>query len=176
MDGTLEVIPLGGYNDPANAGEHDDFVLVQGTALGGQFDDVSYDGSLLSATFSGSGFFRSHVGEGLFRIVEYGPNDVTFINYQALPGDANGDLVVDVTDFNIWNVNKFTGGTDWITGDFNGDGVTDVTDFNVWNNNKFTSAGRAAVVAEPLVSVWMLLWLLIPLQRQRRLCRAGRRA
>ncbi len=65
-----------------------------------------------------------------------------------LPGDANLDGIVDVSDFNIWNQNKFVShdptspGTGWSTGDFNGDGVTDVADFNIWNNNKFTSAVR----------------------------------
>ena len=63
-------------------------------------------------------------------------------------GDANLDGVVDVSDFNIWNLNKFTSndpalpGKGWATGDFNCDGVTDVSDFNIWNINKFTSALR----------------------------------
>ncbi len=38
--------------------------------------------------------------------------DVTFINYLALPGDANGDMTVDGQDFVIWNANKFTSGND----------------------------------------------------------------
>ena len=65
-----------------------------------------------------------------------------------LPGDANLDGIVDVSDFNIWNRNKFVSndpdspGMGWSTGDFNGDGVTDVADFNIWNINKFTSALR----------------------------------
>ena len=56
------------------------------------------------------------------------------------PGDANLDDVTDVRDFMIWNVHKFTSGTDWTTGDFNGDAVTDVRDFMIWNVHKFTSA------------------------------------
>ena len=57
----------------------------------------------------------------------------------ALMGDANLDGVVDVSDFNVWNANKFTHCGTWETGDFTGDGLVDVSDFNVWNANKFTS-------------------------------------
>ncbi len=69
-------------------------------------------------------------------------------------GDANLDGVTDVRDFMIWNVNKFTSGTDWTTGDFNGDAVTDVRDFMIWNLHKFTSAPEPAPqnVDEPAVA------------------------
>lgn len=53
-------------------------------------------------------------------------------------GDANLDGVVDVSDFNLWNGNKFTMEAAWCSGDFNADGVVDVSDFNIWNGNKFT--------------------------------------
>lgn len=62
-------------------------------------------------------------------------------------GDANLDGVVDVSDFNLWNGNKFTSGTTWSQGDFNADGVVDVADFNVWNGNKWTDS--AIAVPEP---------------------------
>ena len=55
-------------------------------------------------------------------------------------GDANLDGVVDVSDFNIWNTNKFSMSSNWCSGDFSADGVVDVSDFNLWNGNKFESA------------------------------------
>lgn len=64
-------------------------------------------------------------------------------------GDANLDGVVDVSDFGIWNSNKFTNTLLWSDGDFTGDGVVDVSDFGVWNGNKFTSSDSAAAVPEP---------------------------
>ncbi len=64
------------------------------------------------------------------------------------PGDANLSGGTDVSDFNIWNTNKFTSGTDWRSGDFNGDGTTDVRDFNAWNTAKFTLAASPAPVSE----------------------------
>ncbi len=57
-----------------------------------------------------------------------------------LYGDANLDAVVDVSDFNIWNDNKFEATGTWCQADFNADGSTDVSDFNIWNDNKFQSA------------------------------------
>ncbi|MEM7313008.1 MAG: Calx-beta domain-containing protein, partial [Planctomycetota bacterium] len=53
-----------------------------------------------------------------------------------LGGDANLDGSVDVSDFNVWNNNKFTSTPAWCSGDFYSDGAVDVSDFNVWNNNK----------------------------------------
>lgn len=57
-------------------------------------------------------------------------------------GDANLDGVVDGSDFNIWNSNKFTNNTAWTRGNFNADSAIDGSDFNLWNSNKFTSSLR----------------------------------
>ena len=61
-----------------------------------------------------------------------------------LPGDANLDGVVDASDFNVWNANKFGSGT-WCTADFTLDGVVDASDFNVWNANKFSASDSDAI-------------------------------
>jgi hypothetical protein len=55
-------------------------------------------------------------------------------------GDGNLDGVVDGSDFNLWNSNKFTLVAAWSRGDFNADGAVDGSDFNLWNGNKFTSS------------------------------------
>ena len=61
-------------------------------------------------------------------------------------GDANLDGVVDGSDFNRWNDNKFaTCYTTWGAGDFNGDGAADGSDFNIWSLRRFTAAAAAAV-------------------------------
>ena len=92
---------------------------------------------------------ESHMNRGHFlESITQTANSVTIDIYAALPGDANGDKSVDVSDFNIWNANKFTSTDDWTKGDFNHDGFVDVTDFNVWNANKFTSFSPN-VVPEP---------------------------
>lgn len=129
----------GTYTDPSVAGTFDEFTILLAASVTGTFSQFDYDGGTLSLSFSGNGMARYHVGNGLFRILDYDATQVDLLNYQALGGDANGDGVVDGQDFIIWNTNKFTAGTDWTTGDFNGDGITDGQDFIVWNSNKFTS-------------------------------------
>ena len=74
-----------------------------------------------------------------------------------LVGDANLDGSVDVSDFNIWNENSFTSGSNWCEGDFNADGVYDVSDFNIWNGNAFTSSDHGGVSAVPEPSSAALL-------------------
>ena len=63
-----------------------------------------------------------------------------------LPGDANLDGVVDGSDFNRWNANRFASTGRWSQGDFNADGVTDGSDFNVWNANKFQASDRDSML------------------------------
>ena len=63
----------------------------------------------------------------------------------TLPGDATLDGVVDGSDFNRWNSNKFTTGATWEHGDFNCDGSVDGSDFNAWNANKFSSLDLATI-------------------------------
>ncbi|MEM7314218.1 MAG: hypothetical protein AAF497_13805, partial [Planctomycetota bacterium] len=76
----------------------------------------------------------------------------------TLFGDMNLDRIVDISDFNIWNANKFQSNTGWEHGNVNCDSGTDISDFNIWNSNKFQSAD-AAQVPEPdgLVLVLMIL-------------------
>jgi hypothetical protein len=74
-----------------------------------------------------------------------------------LTADANLDGAVDVSDFNVWNGNKFTMTPAWCSGDFNADGSVDVSDFNAWNSNKFQTSGPI-LVPEPenLYVLWVM--------------------
>ncbi len=115
----------------------------------GTFD--SLDGAVIvedgEPTYVGS---NGQGEDGMFRYVLSTDTTLTLVSYFAVPGDANGDGFVDTSDFNIWNANRFTLGTDWTSGDFNGDGLTDTADFNLWNRNRFTSVPLpAAAVPEP---------------------------
>ena len=151
LGGTLAIQTLGGsYLDPTAPGSFDAFNLISASLITGVFDEIEYDGLALEPTFGVGidGSFATHVGDGLFRLINYSDDVVALANYAALPGDANADGVVDGLDFIIWNDHKFTTGTDWTTGDFNGDGLTDGLDYVVWNANKFTSI-QDNVVPEP---------------------------
>ena len=78
-----------------------------------------------------------------------------------LVGDANLDGSVDVSDFNIWNGNKFTNRIGWCSGDFDADGSVDVSDFNLWNSNKFSAADNTTIVPEPPDSSTFLLGFMV---------------
>jgi len=57
-----------------------------------------------------------------------------------LPGDANLDGAVDLTDLHIWNSNKFTNQAAWTKGDFDASGLIDTADFNIWYANRFSNS------------------------------------
>jgi hypothetical protein len=70
----------------------------------------------------------------------------------CIPGDINGDGLVDVADYNIWAANVGKTGATWSQGDLNGDGLVDVADYNIWAANVGKSATSASTVA-PSVDV-----------------------
>jgi len=37
----------------------------------------------------------------------------------------------------VWNINKFTNNAAHSQGDFNADGTVDVSDWNLWNSQRF---------------------------------------
>lgn len=164
LDGTIRIDDAG-YTGPANRGTTDLFTILSATSIDNQLDEVRYNGVLLGTNpvytgTSGGGL------DGMFREYDVSGGQLIVSNYLALGGDANGDRVVDGTDFGIWNANKFRTGTNWTTGDFNGDGNTDGSDFSIWNAAKFTSASRPAIlVPEPGILTDILmsvlgLWIL----------------
>ncbi len=65
-----------------------------------------------------------------------------------LPGDANGDGKVDLTDFGILKNNFGTGMTQ-AQGDFDGNGRVDLTDFGIFKQ-AFAAQGAVARVADPM--------------------------
>jgi len=63
---------------------------------------------------------------------------------QAIPGDANNDGKVDVSDLGILAANYgMTAGATWELGDFNNDGKVDVSDLGILAANYGTGSGSA---------------------------------
>jgi probable HAF family extracellular repeat protein len=81
-------------------------------------------------------------------------------------GDANLDGIVDGSDFNLWNANKFTLTLAWDEGEFNGDGAVDGSDFGLWNTHKFTASDGVASVPEPGWLGVLTLFAALPLARR----------
>ena len=124
---------------------------IAGGSNDGAFDltgDGSVNGDDLSAWLSDAG--ERNLGAGL----------------AYLPGDANLDGVVDVSDFNAWNSAKFSNNTNWTDGNFDASNVIDVSDFNIWNGNKFQSSSPSAV-PEPVLAGWLLAALGLAVVRRR---------
>ena len=132
----------------------------------GNFATVSYDGTELSSDFAGdNGSFRAHVGNGLFRNLNYDGNDVSLTNLFALEGDADGDMDIDITDFNILASNFDGSGVNsatnnWTTADFDADGDIDITDFNFLASN-FADSGYGGAEGSQVPEPGSLLLLVL---------------
>ncbi len=139
--GDLE-IRLGTFNDTTVPGTVEVLTLLAATDLQGSFDATRVDTTPIveDPTYVG---ISSNGDDGMFRSVlvdEDNSNKIEIVNYLALPGDANGDMVVDGEDFLILVENRFQTNKDWVTGDFDGNGVTDGQDFFIWQENRFATA------------------------------------
>src|SRR3954464_8515381 len=88
--------------------------------------------------------------------------------FVTLPGDYNGDGVVDSADYIVWR--KYFGDTTSLVADGNGNGTVDASDYVVWRANigrtwqsLATGAGARSAVPEPTVLAFALLasgWML----------------
>ena len=77
----------------------------------------------------------------------------------ALPGDANGDGVVDVADLGILGANFAGTEAQFTDGDFNGDRAVDVADLGILGANWGASQ---QIIVNPLPgAAWMGLSLLV---------------
>ena len=163
-------------------GVWDNFVVTEldGGGIDGDFnDDTVYDcldvdalvaeivGGSNDAAFDLTGDTMVNVDDLNAWLAEAGAvNNASGNSY--LIGDANLDGSVDISDFNLWNSNKFTNVAAWCSGDFNADGVIDTSDFNLWNTEKFNSADGAAAVPEPAGLVLLMGGCFLALVARRR--------
>ncbi|KPK78958.1 MAG: hypothetical protein AMJ81_14170 [Phycisphaerae bacterium SM23_33] len=67
-----------------------------------------------------------------------------------IPGDANGNGVVDGLDYNAWSLHYQQAGG-WAEGDFNGDGTADGLDYNIWSIHYLDEVGQAPAGAQTQV-------------------------
>lgn len=74
---------------------------------------------------------------------------VTFTGFIGYPGDANLDLVCNISDFAILAANFNQTDVEWEQGDFNKDTVTNIADFALMAANFNTTAPTARSIPEP---------------------------
>ncbi|MEM8865695.1 MAG: hypothetical protein AAGF31_09160, partial [Planctomycetota bacterium] len=88
--------------------------------------DIAGDLSITSASA-----IDDFAGSGMLRV----SGDLT-VTAGVLPGDYNGDLIVDAGDYTVWRTNLgATSPTGNGPGDGNGDGVTDAADYTIWRDS-----------------------------------------
>ncbi|MCA9184487.1 MAG: hypothetical protein R3E01_03385 [Pirellulaceae bacterium] len=74
-----------------------------------------------------------------------------------LPGDYNGNGIVDAADYTIWK-DSFGSASD-LAADGNGDGVVDAADYTVWKDNFGLAGGMTFSIAVPESSCLTLMSL-----------------
>jgi hypothetical protein len=151
---TNKALPVGDFTRDGNTDCADIDLLIQAIAQGINAPqlDLNGDGQL---TLADRDVWLAAAGSN-----NLGPG----LSY--LLGDANLDGNVDVSDFNIWNVNKFTPTLSWCDANFNADQIVDVSDFNLWNSNKFQSAILLVPEPESLIVMFIGLTLLLVFRRR----------
>ncbi len=91
-----------------------------------------------------------------------GVDNVRILQYNFIPGDANGDGKVDINDLTIVLGHYNQQGMTWTEGDFTGDGVVDINDLTIVLANYNTTAtyGGPAAVPEPGGAVMLIAGLM----------------
>ncbi len=124
-----------------------------GGSVQGSADLVLGKGTATSSNYSG---ILDEVSFFTGLLTQDDIDDMVDIGSPELPGDANEDGSVDVTDLGILATNYgATSGMNWGEGDFTGDGAVDVSDLGILATNYGTSIESAAAVPEP--SAFMML-------------------
>jgi hypothetical protein len=101
-------------------------------------------------------------------------DDQTSLSYfviGTLLGDANGDLMVNVSDLSILAANYgMTSGATWLTGDFTGDGLVNVSDLSILAANYGGSSAELASflsTPEPMTMTLLTIGGLAMLRRRK---------
>lgn len=71
----------------------------------------------------------------------------------TLPGDYNGNGVVDTADFSVWRSCEGKSGAN-LPADGNGDGIVDQSDRDLWRAHYGESGALSAVPEAPAIVVW----------------------
>lgn len=157
LSGTIAITTpsVGGiqYMGPTIRGRMESIMVLGAAALTSSSSAITYNGASVPANLQLYAGANQSGLDGVFRNIFVNSTSVHVVHYLALPGDANGDCVVDGSDYGILNANRFQHGTNWTTGDFNGDGSTDGSDVGIYYSNQFTRCSAVEFVPEPCLAV-----------------------
>jgi hypothetical protein len=105
-----------------------EFDRLRVSAGGSQSSTDQPNGGLLAAS-------------GLIDEIRVGTNFASVIAPGLIPGDVNGDLLVNTNDYQVIRNNFQISGASRAQGDLNGDGSVNFIDFRIWKNNKVPGSG-----------------------------------
>ncbi len=96
--------------------------------------------------------------------------DNVFFGVGAIPGDANGDGVVDVADLGVLGANFNQSNKTFSDGDFNDDGIVDVSDLGILGANWTASqaTGNASSLVPEPTTLSLLAMSVLMVGRRRR--------
>ncbi len=171
VNGKLHLSTSDDYVQPA-AGETDSFtVITTENGILEAFDEVVFNGVLMEGEYllsSDRTSFRDHIEDGQFVSLTYPSREsVQIDNYQAEPGDVDGNGVVEFEDFIILSTN-FGTNQPWTGGDFDGDGLVAFADFLKVSTNFQGIAPGAQSVPEPSCGPLLCLGMFLMLGSRRR--------
>ena len=172
LAGQLSLLTIGSYTEPTVRGTLDSFTVLDAANVSGRFASVLYDDEPISADLTrNDGSFGMVLGNGHFRNVIHTDREVTIQNVAAVPGDTDGNLVVDLADFNRLAISFTPLGSEsilsWEQGNFDEDNDIDLADFNelAVRFNQFVynpASSSPSVVPEPPAAL-LLGWCSLPI-------------
>jgi hypothetical protein len=105
-----------------------EFDRLRVSAGGSQSSSTTASGDILAAS-------------GLIDEIRVGTSFASVIAPGLIPGDVNGDLLVNTSDYQIIRNNFQISPATRAQGDLNADGTVNFTDFRIWKNNKAPGSG-----------------------------------
>ncbi len=158
------MLALRGYADDSLT----DFLdLIDGTDAIRYWDESIIDWADITGATPGTDYTLAYIGDAGSDLYGY---TVLTVGTILMPGDANGDNVVDETDALRLAANWGQSGH-WSTGDFDGDGVIGPADAAILAANwgyGTDSSSESSAVPEPGVLVALLIGALMLLAQRRR--------
>jgi hypothetical protein len=153
------------------------FILAPGFDLTFNGNSNTTNGCMAANSFSfggcpGGTIDGSIIDYGGTPTISFGGTHLTFepatsgghpAGFVFVPGDINGDGLVDVADYDVWAANVGATGATWSQGDLNGDGLVDVADYDIWA----ADVGNTAAAPEPATLSLLALGGLAVLRRRK---------
>jgi PEP-CTERM motif len=130
---------------------------LSGVAVGASTLTIGSPSAALSGPITGVGMISQVNGNGTYRTINFSNFTVTT---PAPTGDVNGDLAVNINDFNIIRDHQQQT-ADYANGDLNGNGFVDLDDFRVWQSHRTSGAGALAGGSVPEPSTLLLALLTV---------------